>query len=140
VIDLGKARGDVDRAADGLLAARGALEEIDSQLQDARARLATMKAKADSAALQVVAAEIGPQAEMRAQKLAEELVEALAKLGWLSTRRAYWSQASQALIQLQGLAPRDWPMMVKIATESDSALERALVALANDPSTEVPAL
>ena len=68
-----------------------------------------------------------------------ELAAALARLGWLSGRRAFWSPEAQALLALQGLAVRDWPMTTKIAAESDAALDRALPALVADPTVVVPA-
>jgi hypothetical protein len=139
-IDLGKARSEVAKAADGVLAARGAQEAIEAQQADARKELATAQAKADAAALQVMAAEVGVPLVARTQALVAELAEALAKLGWLSGRRAFWSPEAQALLALQGLAVRDWPLTTKIASESDSALDRAVVALVNDPATEVPSL
>jgi hypothetical protein len=137
--DLSKVRGEVEKASDGLLAARGALEEIEAKQDGARKALASSQAKTDGAALVVVAAELGPPSVVRAQELAGELTKALARLGWLSGRRAYWSPEVQALLALQGLPVRDWPQTNKLATESDAALERALVALANDPTTEIPA-
>ena len=58
-IDLGKARSEVAKAADGLLAARGAQEAIEGQQEAARRALASAQAKADAAALQVMAVESG---------------------------------------------------------------------------------
>jgi hypothetical protein len=62
----------------------------------------------------------------------------LARLGWLSGHRAYWSPEMQSLLALQGLAPRDWSMTIKLVTESDAALDRAVAALAHDPGVTVP--
>jgi hypothetical protein len=138
-IDLGEARSEVEKAADGVLAARGAQEAIEGQQEAARRALASAQAKADAAALQVMAVEVGVPLVARTQALVAELTAALARLGWLSGRRAYWSPEAQALLALQGLPVRDWPMTAKITTESDAALDRALPALVSDPTVVVPA-
>jgi hypothetical protein len=139
-IDLGKARGEVEKAADGLLAARGAQEAIAAQQEAARRALATAQAKADAAALQVMAAEIGPSTVARVRELSAQLASELARLGWLAGHRVLpWSPEVQALLALRGSAPRDWPDAVQLVTESDAALDRAVVALVNDPATVVPA-
>jgi hypothetical protein len=137
-IDLGKARSEVEKASDGLLAARGAQEAIEGQQEAARRALASAQAKADAAALQVLAAEIGPSTVARVQALSAELVRELSRLGWLSQRRAYWTAEMQGLLALRGSAPRDWPDAVQLVTESDAALDRAVVALVNDPTVAVP--
>ncbi len=138
-IDLGKARSEVEKAADGLLAARGAQEAIEAQQETARRALASAQAKGDEAALRVLAVEVGVPLVARTQALVTELAAALARLGWLSGRRAFWSPEVQALLALQGLPVRDWPMTAKIAAESDAALDRALPALVADPTVVVPA-
>ena len=76
-IDLGKARSEVEKAADGVLAARGAQEAIEAQQEDARRELASAQAKADAAALQVMAAEVGVPLVARTQAW------------WLSSRRRW---------------------------------------------------
>ena len=56
-----------------------------------------------------MAAEVGAPLVARTQALVAELTAALARLGWLRGRRAFWSPEVQALLALQGLAVRDWP-------------------------------
>ena len=117
-VDLGKARSEVAKAADGVLAARGAQEAIEAQQADARKELATAQAKADAAALQVMAAEIGPSTVARVRELSAQLVSELARMGWLSQRRAFWTAEMQGLLALRGSAPAAWPDALKIASES----------------------
>jgi hypothetical protein len=138
-LDLSKVRGEVEKASDALLAAKGAREAIEGQQEAARRALVTAQAKGDEAALRVLAAELGVPLVARTQALVAELTAAMARLGWLSGRRAFWSPEAQALLALQGLAVRDWPLTTKIAAESDSALDRALPALVADPTVTVPA-
>jgi hypothetical protein len=139
-LDLSKPRLEVEKAADGLLAAKEARDQIDGQLEDARRELARTAAKVDEAALTTLGVEIGPPAVQRVTTLAAELVTELARLGWLEQHRALpWTPDVQGLLALRGLAPRDWPMTEKLVAESDGALGRTVIALASDPSTEIPA-
>jgi hypothetical protein len=67
------------------------------------------------------------------------LTTGLSRLGWLEKHSVLpWSPEVQALLALRGLAPRDWPQTNKLATETDAALHRALIALASNPATEIP--
>ena len=128
-IDLGKARSEVAKAADGLLAARGAQEAIEAQQADARKELASAQAKAETAAIATVGAEIGAPLVARLTELAAEFAGGLARLDWLVKHRAHWTPEMQALLALRDLPPLQWPQMAKTVPEVSAALDRAVVAL-----------
>jgi hypothetical protein len=138
-LDLAKQRGEVTKTADAAQVARETRAELEAKQERARKALATAQARRDEAALTAIGVEIGPPEIARVRELVVALTTGLSRLGWLEKHSVLpWSPEVQALLALRGLAPRDWPQTNKLATETDAALHRALIALASNPATEIP--
>jgi hypothetical protein len=136
-LDLSKVRGEVEKAADALLAARGALEELEAKQEAARRALARAQAQADAAAIATVGAERVPALLARMTGLAAEFPRDMAQLEWLVAHHVVSDPAVPELLKLRDLALRHWPQ-AREAIFAAAALDRAVVALVNDPAVGIP--
>jgi hypothetical protein len=82
------------------------------------------------AALKVIEAAMAPALIARMRQQVAELSREYAALTWLIGRHAVRIEGMYKLLQLQDLAPRNWPAMQE-SERIGPALDRVLVALAN---------
>jgi hypothetical protein len=138
---LGKVRAALEQAQDALAAARGAHMALEAQQAEARKALASARAKAETAATVTVAAELAPALIERMTAQAAQIVRDYSTLDWLVKHYVGPSDpAVPGLLALVDMLPRNWPQMAKTVPEVSAALDRTVVALVNDPTTEVPSL